>query len=117
MRISRRAPARERGQKGAEIAPGCDPATSATISGRPWATTRPAGITGLGPKIDDPVGPLDDVEVMLDHDDGVTRIDQAVEYLDQDPDVVEVEAGRGLDPGCTASGLRACRPGSAPGRS
>ena len=28
---------------------------------------------------------------MLDHDDGVARIDQAVEYLHQDPDVVEVQ--------------------------
>src|SRR5690606_1473038 len=43
--------------------------------------------------IDDPVGGLDDVEVVLDHDHGVAAVDQPVEHAEQPPDVLEVQAG------------------------
>ena len=43
--------------------------------------------------VDDPVGALDDLQVMLDHDDGVSCIDEAVEHLDKSADVVQMKAG------------------------
>src|SRR5687767_14951589 len=55
-----------------------------------------AGGAGFGAEVNHPVGALDHVEVVLDHDHGVPGVDQAVEDLDEDADVVEVEAGGGL---------------------
>jgi hypothetical protein len=47
----------------------------------------------FGAEVDDPVGLLDDVEVVLDRDDGVAAVDEAVQDVDQLLDVGEVEAG------------------------
>ena len=47
----------------------------------------------FGAEVDDPVGFLDDVEVVLDGDDGVAAVDQAVQDVDQLLDVGEVQAG------------------------
>src|SRR5437764_1182780 len=47
----------------------------------------------VGAQVDDPVGRLDDVEVVLDHDDGVAQVHQALQHLQQLADVVEVQAG------------------------
>ena len=44
-------------------------ASRATVSGGPVATTRPPAAPPSGPEIDDPVGRLDHVEVVLDHHD------------------------------------------------
>ena len=52
-----------------------------------------AGLAGLGAQVDDPVGRLDHVEVVLDHDHRVAQVDQAVEHVQQLADVVEVQAG------------------------
>ena len=38
-----------------------------------------AGGAGFGAEVDDPVGALDDVEVVLDDDEGVALIDEALE--------------------------------------
>ena len=56
------------------------------------AAARPA----LGTHVDDPVGGLDDVEVVLDHQDGVALVDQAGQHAEQLADVLEVQAGRRL---------------------
>ena len=56
----------------------------------------PTRFTGLGPQVDDPVGRLDHVEVVLDHDHRVAQVDQAIEHVEQLGDVVEVQAGRRL---------------------
>ena len=50
-------------------------------------------VATLGAQVDDPVGGLDDVEVVLDDDDGVARVDQALEDRQQHADVLEMEAG------------------------
>ena len=68
----------------------------ATSSGVPATTTCPPAAAGLGAQVDDPVGRLDDVEVVLDDDDRVAQIDQAVQHVEQLADVVEVQAGRRL---------------------
>ena len=50
----------------------------------------------FGAEVDDPVGVADDVEIVLDDDDGVAEVGEAVEHLEQLADVVEVQAGGGL---------------------
>ena len=51
----------------------------------------PAG-AAFRAKIDDPVRGLDDVKVVLDDDDGVARLHEAVQHLQELLDVVEVQA-------------------------
>ena len=46
-------------------------------------------------EVNDPVGGLDDIEVVLDDDDGVAVIAQPVQYRQQLCDVMEVQAGAG----------------------
>ena len=55
-----------------------------------------AFLATLGPEVDDPVGRLDDVEVVLDDHHRVPAVDQPVEHGEQLLHVVEVEAGGGL---------------------
>ena len=69
---------------------------AATRSGVPVASTFPPSSPPSGPEVDDPIGGLDHVEVVLDHDHGVPGVDQAVEDVEQPLDVSEVEAGGGL---------------------
>jgi hypothetical protein len=52
--------------------------------------------TGFGAEVEDPVGGFDDVEVMLDDEEGVTGIDEFLEDSEEVLDVGEVEAGGGL---------------------
>ena len=47
-------------------------------------------------EVNDPVGGLDDIEVVLDDDDGVAVITQPVQYRQQLCDVMEVQAGGGF---------------------
>jgi len=56
----------------------------------------PAGRAALGPEVDQPIRRLEDVKVVLDHDDGVTAGPEAEEDLEQSVDVGEVETGRRL---------------------
>src|SRR6266508_3734193 len=55
-----------------------------------------ASFPAFGPEIDDPVGGLHDVEVVLDHDDGVAGVDEAMQHVQQALHVGEVQAGRRL---------------------
>ena len=48
---------------------------------------------GFGAEVDDPVGSFDHVEIVLDDDDRVALVDEAVEDFEQFGEVVEVEAG------------------------
>ena len=48
------------------------------------------------PEVDHPVGALDDVQVVLDDEDGVAFVDELVEGDEQLADVLEVEAGGGF---------------------
>ena len=64
--------------------------------GRALGDDLAAARAALRPEVDDPVGRLDDVEVVLDDDDRVAGLDEPVEHLEQLLDVGEVEAGRRL---------------------
>src|SRR5580704_16931226 len=50
----------------------------------------------VGAEVDDVVGGLDDVEVVLDDDDGVAAVDEPAQDAQQFADVFEVQAGGGL---------------------
>ena len=74
----------------------CDPGFAATCSGVPGGDDRAARLAALGPHVDQPVGGLDHVEVVLDHDDRVALVDEPLQHLEQPLDVGEVQARRRL---------------------
>ena len=53
-------------------------------------------IAAFGTEVDDMVGTLDDLEVVLNDDNCMTTTDESVEGCKQLLDVVEVKAGRGF---------------------
>ena len=55
-----------------------------------------ARLAALGPKIDDPVGCANDVQIVLDHQQRMPGVDQAPEGAQQLRHVVKVQAGGGL---------------------
>src|SRR5699024_2374736 len=52
----------------------------------------PAAGAPVGTEVDDVVGRLDDVQVVLDDDHRVPLVDQPVQHLEQLADVLEVQA-------------------------
>src|SRR5439155_8341370 len=50
----------------------------------------------LGAQVNDPVGGLHDVQVVLDHHHRVPLVHQAVQHLEQEAHVFEVQAGSRL---------------------
>ena len=55
-----------------------------------------AFVARAGTDVDDPVAGGDDVDVVLDDDDGVAGVDQAIELRDEALDVGRMESGGGL---------------------
>ena len=55
-----------------------------------------AAAAAFGAHVDDPVGGLDDVEIVLDDEQGAAAVDELAEGGEELGDVVEVEAGGGL---------------------
>src|SRR5688572_8832460 len=53
---------------------------------------RAAAVAALGPEVDDPVGGLDHVEVVLDDQHGVALVDEPLQDVQQPSDVLEVQA-------------------------
>src|ERR1700735_2232985 len=66
------------------------------VLGRAAGDDQAAACAAFWAEVDDPVGGLDDVEVVLDDDDGVAGLDQAGQHAQELADVVEVQAGGGL---------------------
>ncbi len=69
---------------------------AAISSGGPVATIWPPPLPPFGSHVDDPVGGLDDVEVVLDDEEGAAAVDEFAEGGEELSYVVEVEAGGGL---------------------
>jgi hypothetical protein len=55
-----------------------------------------AAAAAFGAHVDDPVGRFDDVEIVLDDEEGAAAFDELAEGGEEFGDVVEVEAGGGL---------------------
>ena len=60
---------------------------------RAFGHQRTAAFAALGAEIDQPVGSADDVEIVFDHQQRMTGIDQLAESAEQARDVVEMQAG------------------------
>ena len=68
----------------------------AHIIGRTDADHFTTAFAALRTQIDQPIRGADDIEVVLDHEQRVTCIDQPIERTQQLFDVVEVQPGGGL---------------------
>ena len=79
-------------QLGEEL-PGVRGGLGRDLLGRAGGDRHAALLAALRAQVDDPVGALDDVEVVLDHDHAVARVDEPLEHLQQALDVGEVQAG------------------------
>ena len=62
-------------------------------SGVPDGDDFAAAVAAFGAEVDDPVGGLDDFEIVLDDDHRVALVDQLVQHFEQLRHVVEVQAG------------------------
>ena len=59
---------------------------------RPFCDQLATTITTIWPKIDHPVGGLDHIKVVLDHDDAVSAIDKSVQHLKEALNIGKVQA-------------------------
>ena len=66
------------------------------LLGRALRDDAAAAFAAFGAQVDDPVGLLDDVEVVLDDQDGVAEVGEAIQDVEEFFYVVEVQAGGGL---------------------
>jgi hypothetical protein len=60
---------------------------------RPRDHQHPARRATFRPEINDPVGAFDDFEVVLDDEQAVAFVDEALQQFHQQRDVIEVQAG------------------------
>ena len=51
-------------------------------------------VSAIGAEVDDPVGTLDDLHIVLDNQYGMTSLDKRVKRVEQFLDVVEMQARR-----------------------
>src|SRR6202035_706061 len=84
------------GQERAEVRPGVAGLDGGDLLGGAGGDDVAAAGAAVGAEVDDVVGGLDDVEVVLDDDDGVPAVHQAAQHAEQLADVLEVQAGGGL---------------------
>ena len=56
----------------------------------------PTTVAPFGTDVDDPVGSLDDVQIVLDDNDTVALLDQLMQHLKELADILKMEAGRRL---------------------
>src|SRR5207244_12128088 len=63
---------------------------------RPWRDDAPSGLAAFRSDDEDPVRLLDHVELMLDDEDGIAQIHQAMQHVKQFAHIVEVQPRRGL---------------------
>src|SRR5436190_21546521 len=81
-------------QQRPQILPGVARRVGGDVFGRYDCDDLAAAGSAFGAHVDDPVGGLDDVEVVLDDDDSVAGVAQLVQYLEQQIDVGEMQPGR-----------------------
>jgi len=55
-----------------------------------------ATVPAFGPQIDHPIGCLDDIQVVFDDDHRVSGVSQPMQHIEQQLDVVEMQARGGL---------------------
>jgi hypothetical protein len=60
---------------------------------RPFCDQLATTITTIWPEIDHPIRGLDDIKVVLDHDDAVSAINESVQHLKEALNIGEVQTG------------------------
>ena len=81
---------------GAEFAAGVASRLGGDCGGRAGTDDLASAVAAFGPKVDDPVGGGDHVEVVLDDHDRVARRDELPERGEEGRNVVEMQSGRGF---------------------
>jgi hypothetical protein len=80
---------------------------SGDVLGRALRDELATAFASLRAKVDDPVGTLDDVEVVLDNEQGMAGIDEALENLKEHADIIEMQAsGRFIEKEESAAGRK-----------
>ena len=80
-------------QQPRQVAPRMALRVGRNVLGRANAHHHAAASAAFGPHVDQPVGGLDHVQVVLDHHDGVARVAQLVQHLEQQVNVGKMQAG------------------------
>ena len=83
-------------QDGGEPVAGVGARVGGDLFGRAGGDDLAAAVAAFGAHVDDPVGGFDDVEVVLDDEEGAAAFDEFAEGREELGYVVEVEAGGGL---------------------
>src|ERR1035441_3621470 len=83
-------------QDGGQVSAGVAGLAPGDGFGRPLGYDLAAGITAFRPEINDPIGSLDDIQVVFDDNEGVAGSPQFEQDFEQLGDIVELEAGGGL---------------------
>jgi hypothetical protein len=76
-----------------EVAAGVTLGGLGDVLGGTFGDDPAAAVAAFGAEVDDPVAGLDDIEVVLDDEDGVAGVDEAGEDPEEATHVFEVEAG------------------------
>src|SRR5208282_1549610 len=56
----------------------------------------PAALAAFWAKVDDPVGLLDDIQIVFDDQNRIAEVDEALQDIHKFPHIVEMKAGSGL---------------------
>src|ERR1700677_3419474 len=78
-------------QRGAQIMTGIRSFVGRHLFGWAAGNDAPAVIAALGPQVHHPVRGLDDIEIVLDHDDRIALIAQALQHYEQLRDIGEMQ--------------------------
>ena len=84
------------GKHPAQKCPGVRVFGLGNLLGRTARNHFAALVSRFGAKIDNPIRALDHLEIMLNHDNGMTAIDQPLKQLQQHRDIVEMQSSRRL---------------------
>src|SRR3954469_19851007 len=96
MTSPRLSPARGGLEHTAQVAPRMRCFDARDFLRRAAGDDRSAARAALGTEIDDVVGGLDHVEIVLDDEHGVAAVHEAMQHIEQHAHVLEVETGGGL---------------------
>src|SRR6185503_11229093 len=67
--------------------------TTRHIFGYSFDHYLPARLAAFRSEIDDPIGGANEIEIMFDHEERMTFIDESLECLQQNANIIEVQAG------------------------
>src|SRR5262245_46751956 len=79
-----------------EELPGITALLAHQVLRRPCGDDLAAAVAAFGAEVDDPVGGLDHLEIVLDHHHGVAALNELVQHIEELGDVVEMQPGGGL---------------------